>query len=68
MSESVIFNPAEEFAGYRIKIDIDGERCSYEIVKYGDESFSLCSTKDYPGVYLALAAAVHELALQVGDI
>ena len=50
MSESVIFNPAEEFAGYRIKIDIDGERCSYEIVKYGDESFSLCSTKDYPGV------------------
>lgn len=41
MSESVIFNPAEEFAGYRIKIDIDGERCSYEIVKYGDESFSL---------------------------
>lgn len=66
MSQSVIFNPAEEFVGYSIKIDIDGERCSYAIVGAGKPV--LVGTKDYPNVSLALAAAVHELALQVGDV
>ena len=63
MSISVIFNPPEEFADYSIKIDERGGWWSYEIVKPGNEDFSLRSTKRYPGAYLALAAAV--LALQV---
>ena len=65
MSVSVIFNPPEEFADYSIKIDEAGGWWSYEIVKSGDEGFSLCSTTRYPGAYLALAAAI--LALQVEE-
>ena len=60
-----IFDPAEEFAGYQIAINEDGGRWTYEIVKTGDGSFQVCGTKDFPSLYLALAAAVHDLALQV---
>lgn len=65
MSVSVIFNPAEGFADYNIKIDERGGWWSYEIVKVGDEEYSLRSTTRYPGAYLALAAAI--LALQVEE-
>lgn len=65
MSVSVIFNPPEEFADYSIKIDERSGWWSYEIVKVGDEDFSLRSTTRYPGAYLALAAAI--LALQVEE-